>query len=112
MRPSRRESKQRRWDEICNRCGLCCYQKEYRSGRMTINTDRPCAYLVGETGLCMVYETRFKVCRDCRKVTLSRAMFSSLLPAECAYVKRYRKMKWLIPTARVVGPRSRGIKRH
>jgi hypothetical protein len=100
--------KRKKWDAICKRCGLCCYQKEFRSGRMTINTSRPCAYLVVETGLCMVYEKRFKVCPDCKKVTLFRAMFSSLLPAECAYVNRYRKLKALIPTARVVGRKPRG----
>jgi uncharacterized protein len=69
---------------------------------MTINTKRPCAYLSVETGLCMVYEKRFKVCPDCKKVTLSRARFSSLLPAECAYVRRYRSFKTFFPTAHVL----------
>ena len=102
MKSEGRAQRQRRWDAICNRCGLCCYQKEYRGGRMAINTHRPCPYLVVETRLCMVYETRFKVCPDCKKVNLLRALFSSLLPAECAYVQRYRKLRALIPTARVI----------
>ena len=109
MKSPRRIQKQRQWDEICKKCGLCCYQKEYRSGVMTINMNRPCPYLVVETGLCMVYETRFKVCPDCKKVNLPRAMLSSLLPAECAYVEKYRKLKWLIPTARVIRPGPRGL---
>ena len=76
---------------------------------MTINMQRPCPYLVVETGLCMVYEKRFKVCPDCKKVTLFKALFSSLLPAECAYVRRYRKLKALIPTARVINRPKRGL---
>jgi len=76
---------------------------------MTIDMSHPCPYLVVETGLCMVYDNRFKVCSNCRKVTLFRAMFSSLLPAECAYVQRYRKLKAIIPTAVVIKRKSRGL---
>ena len=101
MKSARRIEKEQRWEEICDKCGLCCYQKEYRGAGMVINTNRPCAYFSVETGLCMVYENRFKVCSDCRKVTLFRAGFSSLLPESCAYVRRYRRLKALIPTARV-----------
>lgn len=62
-----------------------------------INLGRPCPYLETGSKLCIVYENRFKVCRDCRKVTLYHALLSSLMPESCAYVRKYRKLKFLIP---------------
>ncbi len=70
---------------------------------MIIDLNSPCPHLDTVTGLCKVYENRFRVCMDCKKVTIFHALFSTLMPAECAYVKRYRKWKALIPTADVHG---------
>ena len=95
-RKDRRKARREEWDSLCIQCGLCCYRKEYRHGRMMINLNRPCNYLDVESRLCMVYENRFKICSDCRKVTLYHAFFSSLMPEECGYVQKYRKWKFLV----------------
>ena len=87
-----------RWDSYCNQCGLCCFQKDYRKGRVLINMHRPCRYLDTESKLCLAYEDRFAVCKDCKKVTLYHALFSSIMPEQCGYVQRLRKWKFLIPS--------------
>lgn len=104
---SSRSERRKQWDEVCTQCGLCCYQKEYRRGRLYINLNRPCPYLDTQSKLCMVYDNRFKICRDCKKVTMYHALFSSLMPVSCAYVQRYRKLKFLIPKPGIYGHRTR-----
>ena len=105
-----REYRRRRkaeWEATCNHCGLCCYRKRYRRGRLIIDTAAPCPHLDTASGDCTVYENRFRVCLDCRKVTMYHALFSSLMPAECAYVAKYRKWRWLIPTPLIYRPEHR-----
>ena len=80
-----------RWDSICNRCGLCCYERVRRSGCLVIKYDSPCQFLDTETKLCTVYDYRFKVCPECRKVTIFHALFSRYLPDSCGYVQAYRR---------------------
>ena len=41
----------------------------------------------------MIYDQRFKLCRDCAKVNLLRALFYPLLPDSCGYVERFRKTR-------------------
>ena len=100
----RREAKRAEWEATCNQCGLCCYEKRYKNGRLVIDLSLPCPYLDTATRKCTVYENRFRVCMQCRKVTKFHALFSRLMPANCGYVVRYRKWKRLIPTARVHDP--------
>ena len=92
-RPSRRE----RWESLCNRCGLCCYEKDYDKGRGIIVLSLPCRYLDEETNLCTVYDRRFKTCRECRKVTIFHALFSPFMPESCGYVRHYRRWRIALP---------------
>lgn len=79
------------WEDLCNRCGRCCYTKEVQpDGTVFIDYSSPCRYLNSETHLCTVYERRFKVCRECRKVTIFHALWARYMPRECAYVQFYR----------------------
>ena len=92
-----------RWDRICSRCGLCCYEKHYTafwggippegvrtvSPRFFINTSEPCSYLKGGRH-CTIYSRRFKIYPCCKRLTIFHALFCGYLPAECAYVKRFR----------------------
>jgi uncharacterized cysteine cluster protein YcgN (CxxCxxCC family) len=80
-----------RWDAICDRCGLCCYQKQIRRGAVITDWRSPCRFLDESTRLCTVYEDRFAACPDCRRMTLTHAFFTSWLPENCAYVRRYRR---------------------
>jgi hypothetical protein len=79
-----------RWEAHCHRCGLCCYEKEYRGKTLVTIYSRPCRYLDIGSKLCAVYESRFDACAQCRKMTVFRAIFVSWLPPSCGYVKRYR----------------------
>ncbi len=78
------------WESLCHRCGLCCYEKEIRGGRVYVRMDAPCRYLDLRTRQCRVYERRFLVCRECRKLRWVHARFSRWLPDSCGYVQWFR----------------------
>jgi len=79
-----------RWEGLCRRCGLCCYEKEYRGRTVVTNLGRPCRYLDVSLRLCTVYASRFAVCEQCKKMTILHAMFVKWLPPHCGYVQQYR----------------------
>lgn len=79
------------WDDLCARCGRCCYAKSYESdGTVVHDYTDPCQFLDEETKLCTVFETRYEKNEQCGSVNLFRALFSPLLPAGCAYAKAFR----------------------
>lgn len=79
-----------RWESLCRRCGLCCYEKE-RQGRTVItNFRRPCRYLDVSSRRCTVYDHRFDVCPECRRMTILHALLVKWLPPQCGYVQRFR----------------------
>ena len=90
--------RRKRWESLCNRCGLCCYERVRKNGRLVIRFGSPCQFLDTETHLCTVYECRFQVCPECRKVTIFHALFSRYLPDSCGYVQAYRKRPFRKPT--------------
>lgn len=79
------------WEDICSRCGLCCMNKAVTKDFLILDTSYPCEHLDMETKLCKVYDTRFKECSRCRKVTPFMAAFSPVLPSACAYVRLFSK---------------------
>ena len=82
-----------RWEAHCRRCGLCCYEKEYRGRTVVTSFSRPCPHLDLSSRLCTVYENRFDVCAQCKKMTILHAMFVRWLPPTCGYVQHYRLRK-------------------
>jgi hypothetical protein len=56
-----------------------------------IDFSRPCRYLDTATGLCTVYNRRFELNPDCRKVTILNAKFDRLMPPSCGYVRAHRR---------------------
>ena len=80
-----------RWEDICNRCGQCCFERDLVGGGVLIDLRRPCTYLDSETNHCTVYGRRFKVAAYCSKVTLFHALFARRMPLDCGYVVRFRK---------------------
>ena len=89
-RSEERKARRVRWEALCLRCGLCCYDWEIRKGKLIIHKESPCPYLDTATNLCTVYERRFRVNPDCGKMTLYRAKHSRRLPDSCGYVQFYR----------------------
>ena len=83
--------RQVRWEALCLRCGTCCYEKDVRGRAIVTNYRRPCLHLDTRTHLCTVYEKRFDLCPQCRRMTLRHALFVRWLPEECGYVSRYRR---------------------
>jgi len=79
------------WDELCNKCGLCCYARSVSPfGKVTIDFNAPCEYFDTNTNLCRVFEKRFKKCDHCGSVNLFCALFNRSLPPDCAYYKTFR----------------------
>jgi uncharacterized protein len=85
-------SRQRRarWESYCLQCGLCCYEKDGQGFHVVTNLRKPCIYLNTKTHRCNVYEKRFSVCPECRRMTLRHALFVKWLPETCGYVRRFR----------------------
>ncbi len=90
--------KRQAWEELCLRCGICCYEKEHHGLSVTINLDKPCDFLNIDQKTCSVYNERFIICKNCEKVTMFHALFSRYLPESCGYVKKYRPWRRFLPT--------------
>ena len=79
------------WDDLCSRCGLCCYARSVSAaGYVIIDYNAPCEHFDKKTSLCRVFEKRFKKCNHCGKVNLYCALFNPTLPPHCAYFKTFR----------------------
>ncbi|MDL2211517.1 hypothetical protein LJB88_01425 [Erysipelotrichaceae bacterium OttesenSCG-928-M19] len=82
------------WDDLCNQCGKCCYARSYSdNGKVIVDENYPCEYLNTETNLCSVFEKRYQMSSNCASVNLFRALFSPLLPDDCAYARTFRVWK-------------------
>ncbi|MDA3811927.1 MAG: hypothetical protein PF518_16540 [Spirochaetaceae bacterium] len=80
------------WESICNNCGACCYQKtEDDNGIIFIDFDSPCSNLNTKNQRCIIYKDRFKRCKECSRLGFWHALFARWLPADCGYVKKFRK---------------------
>lgn len=78
------------WEAICRRCGQCCYEKYRTRQGVAVQYSSPCEFLDTATKLCRVYANRFRLCSQCRKMTIFHALFSAYLPDSCGYVQRFR----------------------
>ena len=87
------EKRKQQWEAICRRCGLCCYERRVGFRGLAVNYNAPCRYLDTQTGLCTVYEDRFRACPECRKLNLFTALFDPSLPDSCGYVQTFRKWR-------------------
>jgi len=72
------------WEEICQRCGRCCYEKLDDRGKI-IYTRIPCDRYDPETRLCTVYDNRSQLRPDCLPLT-PEVVAAGFLPADCPYV--------------------------
>jgi uncharacterized protein len=73
------------WDEICRRCGRCCYEKLDLEGEI-FYTDEPCEFLDLKTRMCTVYPERHKARPGCAPLTPEH-LSMGILPADCPYVE-------------------------
>ncbi|MBI1920859.1 MAG: hypothetical protein HYS23_07230 [Geobacter sp.] len=78
------------WEDLCHRCGLCCFEK-YETGTGTIfYTQTPCRYLDVVTRECRIYEKRFEINPECVKLTPELAASLPWLHGDCGYKKERR----------------------
>ena len=73
------------WENICRRCGACCYDKLVDENDKLIKKT-PCRFLDLETKQCKVYENRFEAEKDCIKLTPENIKKFDWLPDDCGYV--------------------------
>jgi uncharacterized cysteine cluster protein YcgN (CxxCxxCC family) len=75
------------WEELCERCGLCCFEKIEDDHGNIFFTQTPCRYLDIVSRLCKIYGRRFEINPDC--VKLSPGLVGSLrwLHDQCGYIK-------------------------
>ncbi len=75
------------WEALCERCGLCCFEKiEDESGTIFF-TRTPCRYLDVVTRECVIYERRFDINPECVKLTPELVRELRWLHEGCAYRK-------------------------
>jgi uncharacterized cysteine cluster protein YcgN (CxxCxxCC family) len=73
------------WEEICERCGLCCFEKiEDESGTIFF-TQTPCRYLDITTRQCKIYDRRFEINPSCVKLTAELVREIRWLHDDCGY---------------------------
>ena len=91
------------WDDICEGCALCCYERTVSEDHVIIDLSSPCRFLDEATKRCTVYKDRTRLNKSCSRLTPLHAMFSSCLPPSCAYIRwaedhhiRFRKGKEMV----------------
>lgn len=72
------------WEEVCKRCGRCCYEKLDYQGRIYY-TDVPCLHLDVELNQCRIYGQRSELHPECAQLT-PELVAAGILPADCPYV--------------------------
>jgi uncharacterized cysteine cluster protein YcgN (CxxCxxCC family) len=73
------------WENLCHRCGLCCFEKAIDGKGRIIETQVPCRQLDIHTRECRVYEHRQQIEYDCIKLTPEKVANLKWLPESCAY---------------------------
>lgn len=78
-------TQQEDWEKLCNRCGLCCFEKiEDESGAIFF-TSTPCRYLDVVTRECRIYQRRFEIYPECVKLTEEMVRELNWLHDDCGY---------------------------
>jgi uncharacterized protein len=73
------------WEDICLKCGECCFEKWIDADGSIITTRISCRYLDVVTRHCKVYSKRFDVGEGCVNLTPELVRAADWLPASCAY---------------------------
>ena len=68
------------WEELCQRCGRCCYEKLDYCGEI-FYTATPCPHLDVSTQLCRVYQKRTVEQPDCAALDAGNHCHGRVAPA-------------------------------
>lgn len=75
----------REWENLCRRCGCCCFEKWRDSDGRIHHTTVPCEHLDIVTRLCRVYAKRTDIGVGCVQLTPDTVGRLDWLPETCAY---------------------------
>ena len=75
------------WESLCERCGLCCFEKSEDENGTVFFTSTPCRYLDVTTRQCVIYDKRFDINPECVKLTEELVRTLPWLHDDCAYRK-------------------------
>lgn len=73
------------WEERCQQCGACCFEKLIDEDGRIMHTRIPCRYLDIVSRRCRIYERRFEIYPECVKLTPELLPTLRWLPQECGY---------------------------
>ncbi|KAF0221154.1 MAG: hypothetical protein FD174_652 [Geobacteraceae bacterium] len=73
------------WESLCNRCGLCCFEKIEDENGTIFFTATPCRYLDVTTRECKIYDRRAKINPECIQLTEELVKDLHWLHDECGY---------------------------
>lgn len=73
------------WDNLCRRCGMCCFEKIEDERGNIFYTQTPCRYLDVVSRHCKIFERRFEICSSCIKLTPELVQTLRWLPPDCGY---------------------------
>jgi uncharacterized cysteine cluster protein YcgN (CxxCxxCC family) len=77
---------QSEWESLCDGCGKCCLNKIINDETEELHfTNVACHLLHTKSCQCKKYTQRFKLVKDCVKVSLEDIDQFNWLPASCAY---------------------------
>lgn len=82
------------WEEICKRCGLCCFEKSVDLKGRFVTTRTPCRHLEITSRECRVYHKRLEVGEGCVKLTPEIVETVDWLPETCAYRTVSERSMW------------------
>lgn len=74
-----------RWEELCRRCGGCCFEKQLDDKGNVQTLAIPCRFLDIHTRTCRIYHQRLQAEEDCIKLTPENVIELDWLPEDCAY---------------------------
>ena len=80
------------WESICNRCGLCCFEKTCRPDGRFETTAVACRYLDIVSRECRIYGQRLSADKTCVKLTPELVRRAEWLPPSCAYRSELQKV--------------------
>lgn len=78
---------EKNWEDICQRCGECCFEKKIDRLGVIHTTSVPCRFLDIHTRNCRIYHQRLQAEEDCIKLTAAILPQLDWLPENCAYRK-------------------------
>jgi len=84
------EFNEQEWEQICRRCGQCCFNRIIEEDGTVYTTPIPCRYFDIINRTCKVYNKRFETGEECIKLTPELVREAFWLPEDCEYVKRVR----------------------